>query len=125
RSYAGRSCARGQYRLRGVVTGDAADAPAAPSSGSAHPDVVVAGLDPPAADLVIAFGIRPREVAVEDVAARHPELGLDLGRRQRLEAGPPISVSPQALLERLGEHRIDRAQRGCDRRALSLGCRTA
>ena len=44
---------------------------------------------------------------MEDVAAGHAELGLDFGRRQRLEA-------QQAILDRLGQRRVERGERGGD-----------
>ena len=59
---------------RGVAPGNPADAPAAPRPGAAEQDPRLVGLDPPAADLLLALGERPAQVAVEDVPARHPQL---------------------------------------------------
>ena len=97
-----------------VVARDTADAAAPARAGAAQPHVRVLGLDPPRADLVVGLRKRPRQVAVEDVPARHAELGLDLGRRQRLEARRPVGGAQQAVLERLGQRRVERAERGVD-----------
>ena len=61
------------------------------------------GLDAPAAHVGLVLGERPRQVAVEDVAARQAQLGLELDRRVRLQArravgrraaGSPRSARP-------------------------------
>ena len=52
------------------------------------------------------LGERPLQVAVEDVAAGHAEAGLDLERAHHLDA---VRVE-QAVLDRLGEHAVERAQ---------------
>jgi hypothetical protein len=81
----------------------------------------VLGLDPPSADFLAGLGERPREVAVEDVPARHPELSLDLSGRQRLEAKRPVGRAQEAGLDRLGQHRVERAECGVDGAPLGGG----
>ena len=70
------------------------------------------GLDAPAADVLRALGERPLQVAMEDVAARHAEVGLDLERAHHLDA---VRVE-QAVLDRLVEHAVERPQ---DRRRVA------
>jgi hypothetical protein len=74
----------------------------------------VPGLDAPGADLGLVLGERPRQVPVEDVAAGHAELGLELDRRARLDAGRPGGGAPEAGLDRLGQDAVQRAQGGRD-----------
>ena len=61
------------------------------------------GLDAPRPARVV-LGVRPRQVAVEDVAARQRQLALEVERRLGLEARPPVRRRAQAVLDRLGEH---------------------
>ena len=89
-----------EHRPGGIVARNPADPATAPSAGAAQPHVRVLGLDPPATDLLAGLSKRPGQVAVEDVPARHSELGLELGRGERLE-------SEQAVLDRLGKHAVD------------------
>lgn len=57
---------------------------------------------------------------MEDVAAGHRQLALELGRRERLKARRPVRVAPQAVLQRLVEHRLDRLKHGGERSALGV-----
>ena len=81
----------------------------------------VGGLDAPAARGVVVLRVGPRQVAVEDVAAGQRQLGLELERRARLQARLAVGRAPQAVLDRLGQHGVQRAQRGRDRRLLRAG----
>ena len=59
---------------------------------------------------------------MEDVAARQAELGLEVDRRARLDARPPVGVTPRAVEDRLGEDAVQRGQRRPKRpRARALG----
>ena len=111
---------RREHRPRRVPPRDPADPAAAARAGAADPDVRALGLDTPTTDLVLGLGERPRQVAVEDVASGHAELGLELDRGAGLEAGLAVGRAQQAVLDRLGEDGVERAQRAFNRRV--LGC---
>ena len=70
---------------------------------------------PQRADLVVGLGERPGQVAVEDVAAA----ACRARPRSRAASAPRGTASrrgaQQAVLERLGQRRVERAERGGDR----------
>jgi len=74
------------------VPRDAADAATAAGAGAADPDVRPLGLHTPGADLLGAFGKRPAERSVKDVAAWKAKLRLQLERRECLQAGLPVGI---------------------------------
>ena len=121
RDYADAPVVGSEHRAGGAEAGNAADPAAAPRAGARQPHVGEGGLDAPAADLGVGLRERPRQVTVKDVATGHRELGLELDRGAGLEAGLAMRIVEQALLDRLGEHRVERAQRGGDRLALGRG----
>jgi hypothetical protein len=89
---------------------DAAHAAAAARAGAAEEDRRIVGLHAPAADLHGVLGERPRDVAVEDVAAGQPQLALEIGRRVDLDARRAVGPLQQAVLDRLGQDGVQRAQ---------------
>ena len=54
---------------------------------------------------------------MEDVPAGHPQLALEIERASHLDAGLPLAVVQQAVLERLGEHAVERGERRLQARA--------
>ena len=50
---------------------------------------------------------RPRQRAMEDVAAGHPQRGLQVGGRPRFDAGRPVRRFVDAVRDRLRDHRIE------------------
>src|SRR5689334_15859358 len=86
----------------GVVAADAGHATAAAGARAAEQDPLPPGGDAPAVGAVLLP--RPVQVTVEDVAAGHPELALDVERRLRLDAGPALGVRRDAVPDRLGQH---------------------
>src|SRR3954468_6525390 len=90
-----------EHRHSGVAPGYAADAPAPARARAAEQHAAMRGLHAPGAHLVLGLRKRPRELPVEDVAARHAELVLELHRRAGLQARPAVGTAPQAVLDRL------------------------
>src|SRR4051812_49662961 len=78
---------------------------ASPTAGArpAEERARVVGGHAPAARVAAVLGPRPGEVAVEDVAARHGELALEVERRTRLDARRAVGVAGDAVADRLGE----------------------
>ncbi len=60
---------------------------------------------------------------MEDVAARQPDLPLQLGRRPGLDAGPAVGVRRQAVGDRLRQHRVQLRQARRQRALLGRGVR--
>src|SRR4051794_4210773 len=82
-----------QQRLNGhggVVTADAADRSPTSCTRATDEDPRQFGLGTPPADLGIGLRPGPRQVAVEDVAAGHGEVGLQVVRRVDLDAGRTV-----------------------------------
>src|SRR5215218_6894079 len=102
--------ASGEHGHRRVVAGDAADAAAA-RARAADEDRRVVGLDAPAAGVLVVVGKRPRELTVEDVAARHAQLALEVGGAEHVDARLSGGRSHDAAGDRLGEHAVQRPQR--------------
>src|SRR3954453_17307183 len=93
----------------GRAARDAAD-PAAPASpGSAQQDARVLGLDTPPADVLGVLGPGPAQVAVEDVAARQPDVRLEVERCPRLQAPLAGRAAQQAVHERLCNDAVQRS----------------
>ena len=80
------SPSRLEHSPRGVVARDPADAAAAPRARAAQSTLACAVSTPHVPTSASVLGERPRQVAVEDVAAGQAELGLELDRRARLQA---------------------------------------
>ena len=100
--------ASGERGHRRVAPGDAGHAAAPPGAGAAQEDVACAVSTPQVPSSAGALGERPLQVAVEDVAARHRQRRLDLPRSHHLDAVRVV----QAVLDRLGQHGVERAQDG-------------
>jgi hypothetical protein len=96
--------------IAAFAPGDGAHAAAAPAPAAAEEDRRIVGLDAPAADLRGILGERPREIPVEDVAAGQPQLALEITRRADLDARRAVGPAQQAVLDRLGEDGVQRAQ---------------
>jgi hypothetical protein len=84
--------------------------------GAAQQDRGIVGLDAPPAGVLGLLGERPAEVAVEDVPRGQAQLALEVERRADLDARRPVGRAQDAVLDRLGEHAVERAQRRRERR---------
>ena len=100
-------------RHRRVAAGDAADAAAAPRARAAELHVGDRRSRSPSARLVLVLGERPREVAVEDVAARERQLVLQVERGLGLQARARRRA-PRSRQSSIGSAstRVERPQRG-------------
>src|SRR5690606_21917954 len=90
-------------RLRRVVAPDPADPAASPGPAATDQQVRHGGLDTPRPHLVLGLGPRPGEVAVENVAARHPDRALDVEGTPHLQARSAVGVAGEAVLDGLLE----------------------
>src|SRR4051794_20758290 len=96
---------------------------ASPTAGArpAEERARVVGGHAPAARVAAVLGPRPGEVAVEDVAARHGELALEVERRARLDARRAVGVAGDAVADRLGELLVEPVEGALFERVASRG----
>src|SRR4051794_34672401 len=90
------------------MTGYPADAAATQRTGTTYKDILIPCFNAPRPALLGMFGKRPTEIAVENIAACHPEFTLKIDRRFCFDARFALLIQRNTLFKWLSQILVDR-----------------